>query len=105
MKAEERAREVVGQLNAIIDMGEAIEVVAGAISVAQREEGKATIERCAEALDERANLLFRSAQSAIDPDSPAYDPDNVPSLMAQSHGSVAAAKWLRALPSLYKEAS
>ena len=47
MKAEERAQEVVGRLNAIIDMREAAEVVAGAILAAQREAEDRMKERCA----------------------------------------------------------
>ena len=52
VKAEEMAKEVVGRLNAIIDMREAVEVVAGVILAAQREAEFRATERCAAEADE-----------------------------------------------------
>ena len=74
------------------------ELIADEILAAQREAEERMKERCAKALDERADLLYRSSRSAIDSESPAYDPDNAGSLITRSHGLVAAAKWLRTLP-------
>jgi len=64
MKAEERAREVVYQLNAIIDMSEAMKVVARTILAAQRD----AIDRCLEEIADTRRLTEPGdyARSIID---------------------------------------